>query len=74
MPSPHLRQNIELKKGSLIQIYTRKGEDASIIDFDTSTLTTILYWDLPKAIWHIPHSSYELIKRTDSIGGGLLHE
>ncbi len=66
--------NIELKKGSLIQIYTHKGEDASTIDFDTSTLTTILYWDLPKAIWHIPDSSYELIKRTDSIGGGLIHE
>lgn len=65
--------NIELKKGSLIQIYTRKGEDSSSIDFETSTLTTILYWGLPEPIWHIPHSFYELINRRDSIEGGLIH-
>ncbi len=63
-----------MKKGSLLQIYTRKGKDSSTIDFETSTLTTILYWGLPEAIWHIPHSSYELINRRDSIGGGLLNE
>ncbi len=66
--------NIELKKGSLLQIYTRKGEDSSTIDFETNTLHQILYWGLPKAIWHIPHSSYELIQRRDSIGGGLLNQ
>lgn len=66
--------NIELEKGSLLQIYTRKGEDSSTIDFETNTLHQILYWGLPEAIWHIPHSSYELIKRHDSIGGGLLNQ
>lgn len=64
--------NIELKKGSLVKIYTRKGEDSASIDFETSALNTVLYWGLPEPIWHIPHSSYELIKRRDSIGGGLI--
>lgn len=66
--------NIELKKGSLLKIYTRKGEDSANIDFESNTLTTVLYWGLPDSIWHIPHSSYELVKRRDSIGGGLLSD
>ncbi len=63
--------DIEMKKGSLLQIYTRKGEDSTSIDFETSALNQTLYWGLPKAIWSTPSSSYELIRRTDSIGGGL---
>lgn len=63
---------IDLQKGSLLQIYTRPGEDSSTIEFETNTLNTELYWGLPEPIWHIPHSSYELIKTGDSIGGGLI--
>lgn len=65
--------NIELKKGALLQVYTRKGEDMSTIEFETSNLNFVVYWGLPEAIWNVPHSSYELIQRRDSIGGGLIH-
>lgn len=64
--------DIELQKGSRFQVYTRKGEDSADIDFETTALNNTIYWGLPAAIWHIPHSSYELMKRSDSIGGGLL--
>ena len=63
---------IELQKGSLLEIFTRKGEDTSSIAFETASLNQTLHWGLAAPIWHIPHSSYELIHRTESIGGGLL--
>lgn len=65
---------IELQKGSRLDIFTREGEDTSTIAFDTASLNQTLHWGLPDPIWHIPHSSYELIRRTDSIGGGLLND
>lgn len=65
---------IELQKGSLLEIRTCKGEDASNIDFDTAALNQTLHWGLAAPIWHIPHSSYELTRRTDSIAGALLHD
>ncbi len=65
--------DIEMEKGSLLQIYTKKGEDSTSIDFETSVLNNVIYWGLPNAIWRIPHSSYELMRRSDSIGGGLLN-
>lgn len=64
----------ELQKGSLLEIYTCKGEDSSTISFDTASLNQTLHWGLPTPIWHIPHSSYEFMKRGDSIVGGLLHD
>ena len=62
----------ELQKGSILKIFTRKGEDTSFIEFKTAALNLSLYWGLPHPIWHIPHSSYELVKRRDSISGGLM--
>lgn len=61
---------IELQKGSLLEIRTGKGEDDSSIDFDTAALNQTIHWGLSTPIWHIPHSSYELTRRGDSIGGG----
>ncbi len=43
------------------------------IEFETSKINSVVYWGLTEAIWHVPQSSYELIERRDSIGGGLLH-
>lgn len=63
--------SIELEKGSILRIYTRKGDDGKAIDFDTCALQEILYWGLPEAIWDKPHTSYELITRRDSMSGGL---
>lgn len=62
---------IEIEEGSHIEIFTRKGEDVTTIDQDTCAFRQIIYWGLSKPIWSIPHSSYELMKRSDSIGGGL---
>ena len=63
--------SIELRKGSLLEIYTRKGEDSASIEFETASLHSILHWGLPTPIWSTPHSTYELMKRNDSISGGL---
>ena len=65
---------IELQKGSLLEIFTSNGEDSSSIAFETASLNQTLHWGLSAPIWHILHSSYELIRRTDSIGGGLLND
>lgn len=61
---------IELKKGATMQVFTRPGADVAAIGFDTGKLNQVMYWGLPAPIWHVAHSSYELIRRTDSIGGG----
>lgn len=65
---------IELQKNSLLEIFTSNREDSSSIDFETASLNQTLHWGLSTPIWHIPHSSYELILRTDSIGGGLFND
>lgn len=65
--------DIELQKESLLEIYTRKGEDSSTIEFETAALNHILYWGLPSPIWSVPYSSFELIRRGDSIAGGLFN-
>lgn len=64
-------EEIEIDEGGLIEIFTRKGEDATTIDQEIYAFRQIIYWGLPAPIWNIPHSSYELMKRSDSIGGGL---
>ncbi|MBD5585854.1 MAG: hypothetical protein HDQ88_12290 [Clostridia bacterium] len=66
--------DIELQKGSLLEIYTRKGEDSSTIEFETAALNQILYWGLPSPIWNIPYSSFELSRRGDSIAGGMFND
>ena len=55
---------IELQKGSILQIYTKSGEDTTTIEFETATVKAILHWGLEKPIWHIPHSSFELMRRS----------
>ena len=62
--------DIELQKGSLLEIHTCKGEDSSSIEFETSALNQVLYWGLPSPIWNVPYSSCELIRRGESIAGG----
>lgn len=66
--------DIELQKGSLLEIYTRKGEDSSTIEFETAALNQILYWGLPSPIWNVPYSSFELIRRGESLAGGLFND
>lgn len=61
---------IELQKGSLLHIYTRKGKDSTSIEFETAAINGNIYWGLPEPIWHIPHASYTIMKRNDSIKGG----
>ncbi|MEZ3549733.1 MAG: hypothetical protein K1W02_03230 [Muribaculaceae bacterium] len=62
--------DIELEKGDFLQIYTRAGEDTTAIGFDTSKIYKVVYWGLPRPIWNVPHSSFELIKRGDSYSTG----
>lgn len=62
---------IEIEEGGCIEIFTRKGEDVTTIDQDTYAFRQIIFWGLSEPIWSIPHSSYEFMKRSDSIGGGL---
>lgn len=62
---------IELQKGDRIQIYTRSGEDKTTLDDTTGKFCNVVYWGLPKPIWYVPHSSFELMKRNDSYSGGL---
>ena len=61
---------IELQKGSILQIYTKLGEDTTTIEFDTAAIKVILHWGLEKPIWHIPHSSFELMRRSATYSGG----
>lgn len=65
---------IELQQGSLLEIRTCKGEDDSSIDFETAAINQTIHWGLSAPVWHVPHSSYELMKRGDSIGGGPLND
>lgn len=60
---------IELPKGDRLKIYTRCGEDSTTMDVERSAFCNLIYWGLPDAIWHIPHSSFELIKLSDSYSG-----
>ena len=62
--------DIELQKGSILQIYTKSGEDTTTIEFETAAIKAILHWGLEKTIWHIPHSSFELMRRSASYSGG----
>ena len=61
--------DIELQKGSLLEIYTSKGEDSSSIEFETGNLNQSLYWGHSSPIWSVPYSSFELIRRGESIAG-----
>ena len=63
--------DLELEKGSFLQVYTRPGSDTTAISFDTSDLYKIMYWGLPEPIWHVLHSSIEIIKRGDSYSIGF---
>ncbi len=65
---------IELQKGDRIQIYTRGGEDKTTIDADATAFYNIVYWGLTEPIWHIPHSSFEIIKRGDSYSSGFSND
>ena len=62
---------IELQKGSILQIYTKCGEDTTAIEFETAAIKVILHWCLEKPIWHVPNSSFELMRRSASYSGGL---
>lgn len=61
---------IELQKGDFLQIYTRKGDDKTTVDVDEIAFYNVVYWGLSEPIWHVPHSSFELMKRGDSYSGG----
>lgn len=63
--------DLDLQKGSFLQIFTRPGEDTTAINYDTSNLHKILYWGLPEPIWDKPHSSLEIIERRDSYSVGF---
>lgn len=63
--------DMELQKGSTLQIFTRKGEDSTSIGFDTAALHHTVYWGLPEPIWHVPHTSIEIMKRGDSYNVGV---
>lgn len=57
---------IELQKGDRLQIYTCSGEDKTTIDSEATSFCNIVYWGLTEPIWHIPHSSFEIMKRGES--------
>lgn len=63
--------DIELRKGDLLQIYTRRGEDKTTLDDTTGKFCNVVYWGLSKPIWYAPHSSFELMKRNHSYSGGF---
>lgn len=60
---------IELQKGDLLQIYTRKGDDKTTVDAEAIAFCNVVYWGLSEPIWNTPHSSFELMKRGDSYSG-----
>lgn len=60
---------IELQKGDLLQIYTRKGDDKTTLDTDAIAFCNVIYWGLSEPIWHTPHSSFEIMKRSESYSG-----
>lgn len=61
--------DIEVKKGDYVQIFTRKGDDTNAIDFDSGALHSRFFWGLPKAIWKEPYCSFMIMRRGDSFGG-----
>lgn len=64
--------SLELPKGSYLKIFTCGGQDTTTITFDTASIQEVVYWNLPEPIWDKPHSSFELIKRGESYGGGSI--
>ena len=66
--------DIELQKGDLLQVYTRHGEDKTTLDDTTGKFCNVVYCGLPKAIWHAPHSSFEIMKRGHSYSAGLFSD
>lgn len=62
--------DLELEKGSYLQIFTRKGHDTKAIEFETSALHEVVYWGLPEPIWHVPHSYFEMLRRGESYSAG----
>lgn len=66
--------DIELQKGDLLQVYTRRGEDRTTLNDTTSKFCNVVYWGLHKPIWHVLLSSFELTKRSHSYSAGLLSD
>lgn len=62
--------DIELQEGDLLQINTRIGEDKTSFDSEASVFCNVVYWGLSDPIWHVPHSSFEIMKRSDSYSDG----
>lgn len=60
---------IELQKGDRLQVFTRPGDDTTTTDSNLSSFCNIVYWGLSAPIWHVPHASFELIRRGDSYSG-----
>lgn len=58
--------DIELQKGDRLQIFTGNGEDKTTIDSEATSFCNVVYWGLTEPIWHIPHSSFEIMKRGES--------
>lgn len=58
--------DIELKAGDRVRIYTCKGEDQVEMGTKTGKHYEVLYWNLDAPVWNIPHSSIKIMERGDS--------
>ena len=65
---------IELQKGDLLQIFTRKGNDKTTMDTDANAFCNVVYWGLTEPIWHTPNSSFEIMRRGDSYSADHLSD
>lgn len=63
--------DLEVKQGDRIRVYTCKGEDHEQVDLHTGKHYDVVYWNLPKAIWDEPRSSVEIMERGDSYSVGF---
>ena len=58
--------DIELKKGDRMRIYTCKGEDHQETGVKTGKRYEVVYWNLDAPVWNIPLSSIGIMERGDS--------
>ena len=58
--------DLELKAGDRVRIYTCRGEDRTEIGPNTGKHYQVLYWNLDAPVWNIPRCSVEIMERGNS--------
>lgn len=58
--------DIELKAGDRVRVYTCKGEDHSETGVKTGRHYEVYYWNLGAPVWNTPYSAIEIMERGNS--------